>query len=778
MSSQQEPVPQPPPKPLTATWLTAYGRFEGPKPVAVREERLPREDADEDWAPSEATTQGNVDNTLMPKGWAALPYPRSRRATGSSAVLKVTPEGGGAEQTYTVRRLGPFVGPYGSGVPATELRLLEREFRFYTELAAAALTPAWLVPPEQLTVLEECSAAVATAAGRGEEAVDLKMQNTFRTTAGFAATLRPPKEEWEDDWVRDAEGPPPPQSGDEWLGDALIKSSNAEVRRAQDVEGLLGDYEVVYRRVSTRTQPHASSLPTGVVQMGDQLRAHCVDIQGEEWLRIDDETMKRLSIRGTRAFVPLKGTRFGLGDRLLFKRKAGTVRPGPESWVNIDVLDWVKNGCGTVSDPLTNTLRDKRRPIVELQDRWADIARRLLSRSLRVPLCYAAYWAGDLMGYALVTERLAPPLWRRPSVVDGCTPEQANALFCALARLHAGYRDCGRLATVSNTWLPIMPYDMERHPGWLWDQYSSCFEKLKKSLEWALPERAFLAVDKLRECPEEVLIPLTKPPLTIIHGDLRLDCLRFTFGNSDASRRFPSVAADDWRFVCQGRGGFDLASVLLCVDPATRRAGELEWMEGYLHIIKKMEKNSKNPHCFFPADDEVRTMLEDEVRAALLFIFAMHIIRNVGSLEVSPKHADGITEDAFKSSWRLVQWLGEAMEDWDSARVVGEEPVEKQKAKKKLKRGHIALKKSKPKLSEEEGSRDSSPKAGRGRSGTPSRGRSGSPKKAAKSGASPSRKGTKKISQKEDGNSNSNEGSAQKKAGKSKTGKKTVKSKG
>merc|ERR1711908_149788 len=91
--------------------------------------------------------------------------------------------------------------------------------------------------------------------------------------------------------------------------------------------------------------------------------------------------------------------------------------------------------------------------------------------------------------------------------------------------------------------------------------YADCFTDLEARLRDWLSPVALAACRELRTTYASLLERLARPPLTLLHGDFRLENLRFSTCSP------VSVAAFDWQFVCRGRGAYDLAYFLALSRP-------------------------------------------------------------------------------------------------------------------------------------------------------------------------------------------------------------------
>jgi hypothetical protein len=79
---------------------------------------------------------------------------------------------------------------------------------------------------------------------------------------------------------------------------------------------------------------------------------------------------------------------------------------------------------------------------------------------------------------------------------------------------------------------------------------------------------------------DELLEAISQPPLTIAHGDFRVDNIFFGDSPEDA------VVVIDWQLVCRGRGAYDIA-YLLCqsMDVAGRRRHEMDVLRAWHDVL-------------------------------------------------------------------------------------------------------------------------------------------------------------------------------------------------
>ena len=146
---------------------------------------------------------------------------------------------------------------------------------------------------------------------------------------------------------------------------------------------------------------------------------------------------------------------------------------------------------------------------------------------------------------ALFLEDLAPA--RPGDQVTGCGAEEAEVIVRDLAAMHAGWWDSPALDELS--WIPRAGYlarFMHRMVLEMRGDYV-------KELAGRVPVVAKL-IPWLDEHTVEMMERLSSPPITLLHGDYRLDnmCL---LGEGAGVR----VTVFDWQTMLRGRGPFDLA---------------------------------------------------------------------------------------------------------------------------------------------------------------------------------------------------------------------------
>ncbi len=189
---------------------------------------------------------------------------------------------------------------------------------------------------------------------------------------------------------------------------------------------------------------------------------------------------------------------------------------------------------------------------------------------IRVPACHHAEWHEDTGDFVLVLEDMAPA--EQGDQVAGCAPDVAAATVAELARLHGPRWDDAELGEVE--WLSRRgPADAEQLVG-LWQMMLPGFLATYQP-HLSDDQAAMLDAFGARLA---AWIEVRGGPLTVTHGDFRLDNL--LFGGPDGAA--PPVTAVDWQTPGQGVPSGDLSYFIGAgLLPADRRAHEAELVDVY-----------------------------------------------------------------------------------------------------------------------------------------------------------------------------------------------------
>ena len=201
---------------------------------------------------------------------------------------------------------------------------------------------------------------------------------------------------------------------------------------------------------------------------------------------------------------------------------------------------------------------------------YRDVAEKI---NLRTPQLYYASANARMYRYVLLLEDLSPA--QVGDDVAGCSYEDAGLAIRSLAEFHASMWAEPSLLTMD--WLAPSGNEGARHQ----ELYQQRWEIFIQRLGDRLPS-TFLTLGKIfADHVAFVRDRMSEPPLTMVHGDFRLDNLFFS---TDDGRR--SFAVADWQIVSRGRGVADVSMFLVsCFAPEFRRAVEFDILRTYHSVL-------------------------------------------------------------------------------------------------------------------------------------------------------------------------------------------------
>lgn len=192
---------------------------------------------------------------------------------------------------------------------------------------------------------------------------------------------------------------------------------------------------------------------------------------------------------------------------------------------------------------------------------YRDLARRT---SARTPEIYYADIDDDGVGFLLLMEDLAG--YRLGDQVEGCGNDEAMAGVEWMGRHHASFwdqtddQDLGFLPLASPSY----------HSAALIQGYQLGWEPMLEAFDEIIPERYRAMNDAYLRAQPALFEWMATPPLTVTHGDFRMDNLFF----GSPADGDPLIALD-WQGALRGRGSQDLAYFLSgSVRTEVRRAVE------------------------------------------------------------------------------------------------------------------------------------------------------------------------------------------------------------
>ena len=199
----------------------------------------------------------------------------------------------------------------------------------------------------------------------------------------------------------------------------------------------------------------------------------------------------------------------------------------------------------------------------------------LANRVEIAPSAYFSRFDRDSSELCLLTEDVS---YMTPGdQIAGCTPEQALTVVAETARLHSQFWRMEPDAQLD--WAPTF----DGGSGYFQRAHSIAWKRLSRDSGISLDGLVETALKMAPRVPE-VKERLSRPPLTLTHGDLRLD--NIFFGREPDSE---SVKLIDWQAIRMGRGMYDIAYFLSTSIPAELRIQIQERaIREYVHTLSDM----------------------------------------------------------------------------------------------------------------------------------------------------------------------------------------------
>ncbi len=195
-----------------------------------------------------------------------------------------------------------------------------------------------------------------------------------------------------------------------------------------------------------------------------------------------------------------------------------------------------------------------------LYEREVRFYRELASSStLRTPRCFHGEFCPDDGNFVLLLEDLSH--LRTQDQIAGCSLEDAETVARELGRFHAQH--WGADSSPDLEWLPRF----DAIADWAQRAFPHAWRAFEQQASDIIPE-ALTSVAKLA-APHMggIIRRLAQPPITVKHGDVRLDNMFF-----DSSGSENRVVAIDWQLIGTSRGMYDLAYfTALSMTPEMRR---------------------------------------------------------------------------------------------------------------------------------------------------------------------------------------------------------------
>ena len=190
------------------------------------------------------------------------------------------------------------------------------------------------------------------------------------------------------------------------------------------------------------------------------------------------------------------------------------------------------------------------------------------------PRSYFSQFDAEEGTFCLIIEDVS--YMRAGDQVQGCAFEEALSVVREAAWLHSAF--WAERVDERPEWIPTF----DGGSGYFARMHSVAWRQLARTME-GIPEGLVEAAQRIGPRVSDVKARLSRPPLTLTHGDLRLDNLFFGGGaNADG------IKLIDWQAIRMGRGAYDLAYFLSTSVPADmRNLRQDELIEAYVETLRE-----------------------------------------------------------------------------------------------------------------------------------------------------------------------------------------------
>ena len=190
------------------------------------------------------------------------------------------------------------------------------------------------------------------------------------------------------------------------------------------------------------------------------------------------------------------------------------------------------------------------------------------------PRSYFSQFDAEAGTFCLIIEDVS--YMRAGDQVRGCAFEEALSVVREAARLHSAF--WAERVDERFGWVPTF----DGGSGYFARMHSAAWRQLARTMGGMIPEGLIEAAQRIGPRVSEVKARLSRPPLTLTHGDLRLDNLFFG-GGANAG----GIKLIDWQAVRMGRGTYDLVYFLSTSLPADmRNLRQDELIEAYVETLR------------------------------------------------------------------------------------------------------------------------------------------------------------------------------------------------
>lgn len=269
---------------------------------------------------------------------------------------------------------------------------------------------------------------------------------------------------------------------------------------------------------------------------------------------------------------------------------------------------------------------------------YREMAQEITFRTAR---CYYSDGDAETVRYVLLLEDLLAS-GRAGDQVKGCTPEEARVALSQLGLHHARWWQHPRL-----TQIPWLPAGIDLVNGAMEQAYPEAWQTTLPLYADRMPQAIRDVLPTLGRRISALMEPLGRGPLTMIHGDYRLD--NMFFGNAGSGYE---LAVLDWQSPNRAFRAYDIAYFLYGnVDTVTRRAHEMDALgEYHLTLVENGVRGYEweqlvddykssllvslgifvvNAATLDPANDRGRTLFDlffDRLSAAIMDLDALRLL--------------------------------------------------------------------------------------------------------------------------------------------------------
>ena len=195
--------------------------------------------------------------------------------------------------------------------------------------------------------------------------------------------------------------------------------------------------------------------------------------------------------------------------------------------------------------------------------------------SMRTPHCYYSQRATDSTDFIVLLEDLAPA--RVADQLTGCSLEQAELAIRELAKFHATWWESPKLDELDWLWSfndPVRSAASQQ-------SYQQAWVPFVENFGSALPPAILEIGERFGDQVVALTNQLARHPVTISHGDYRLDNLFFASPEGGAP-----LTVIDWQIVSRGRGVFDVAYFMTgTLPPEVRKEKDEPFLRMYHEIL-------------------------------------------------------------------------------------------------------------------------------------------------------------------------------------------------